>query len=111
MQILLKTCVPSQLLLINPVCSCGFEPETIDHYFLLYKLYNDLRLDFLNTIQIKYYDIYTINLSSLKNLSKDQLVNDPLFVSENFALDTNANILRRTIEFLKATERINSLLF
>ena len=111
MQIFLKTCVPSQLLLFNPVCSCGFEPETIDYYFLLYKLYNDLRLDFLNTIQIKYYDIYTINLLSLKNLSEDQLVNDPLFVSENFTLDTNANILRRKIEFLKATERINILLF
>ena len=95
------------------MCSCVFEPETIDHYFLLYKLYNDVRLDVLNTIQIKYYDIYiyTINLLSLKNLSEDQLVNDPLFVSENFTLDTNTNILRRTTEFLKASERINILLF
>ena len=30
---------------------------------------------------------------------------------ENFTLDVNANILRRTTEFLKATERFNSLLF
>ena len=32
-----------------------------------------------------------------------------LFDSENLTLDTNASILRRTIEFLKAAERFNSL--
>ena len=85
------------------MCSCGFEPETTDHYLLRCKLYTDLRLDLLN-------DIYTIN-QSLKNFSEDQLVNVLLFGSENFTLDANANILRRTIEFLKATERFNSLLF
>ena len=85
------------------MCSCGCEPETTDHYFLRCKLYTDLRLDHLN-------DIYTIN-QSLKNFSEDQLVNVLLFGSENFTLDANANILRRTIEFLKATERFNSLLF
>ena len=62
-----------------------------------------LRLDLLN-------DIYTIN-QSLKSFSEDQLVNVLLFGFENFTLDANANILRRTIEFLKATERFNSLFF
>ena len=88
---------------VNPMCSCGFEPETTHHYLLRCKLYTDLRLDLLN-------DIYTIN-QSLNNFSEDQLVNVLLFGSENFTLDANANILRRTIEFLKATERFNSLLF
>ena len=85
------------------MCSCGFEPETTDHYLLRCKLYTDLRLDLLN-------DIYTIN-QSLKNFSEDQLVNVLLFGSENFTLDANANILRRTIEFVKVTKRFNSLLF
>ena len=75
------------------MCSCGFEPETTDHYLLRCKLYTDLRLDLLNDI-----------------FSEDQLVNVLLFGSENFTLDANANILRRTIAFLKATERFNSLL-
>ena len=88
---------------INPMCSCGFKPETSDHYLLRCKLYTGLRLDLLN-------DIYTIN-QSLKNFSEDQLVNVLLFGSENFTLDANVNILRRTIEFLKATERFKSLLF
>ena len=51
---------------INPMCSCGFEPETTDHYLLRCKLYTDLRLDLLN-------NIYTID-QSLKNFPKDQLV-------------------------------------
>ena len=80
---------------INPMCSCAFEPETTDHYLLRFKLYTDLRLDLLNDIYI-----YTINQTI--NFSEDQLVNVLLFGFENFTLDTNANILRRTIEFLKA---------
>ena len=84
------------------MCSYGFEPETADHYISRCKLYTDLRLDLLN-------DIYTIN-QSLKNFSEDQLVNVLLFGSENFTLDANTSILRRTIEFLKATEHFNSLL-
>ena len=85
------------------MCSCGFEPETTDHYLLRCKLCTDLRLDLLN-------DIYTIK-QSLKNFSEYQLVNALLFGSENFTLDANTNILRRTIEFLKATKRFDSLLF
>ena len=85
------------------MCSCDFESETADHYLLHCKLYTDLRLDLLT-------DIYTIN-QSLKNFYEDQLVNVLLFGFKNFTLDANANILRRTIEFLKATERFNSLLF
>ena len=76
------------------MCSCGCEPETTDHYLLRCKLYTDLRLDLLNDI-----------------FSEDQLVNVLLFGSENFTLDANTSILRRTIEFLKATEHFNSLLF
>ena len=69
------------------MCSCGFEPETTDHYLLRCKLCTDLRLDLLN-------DIYTIK-QSLKNFSEDQIVNVLLLGSENFTLDANANILRR----------------
>ena len=46
---------------INPMCTCGLEPETTDHYLLHCKLYTDLRLDLLN-------DIYAIK-QPLKNFS------------------------------------------
>ena len=74
---------------INPICRCGFESETTNHYLLHRKPYTDLRLDLLN--------------QSFKNFSEEQLVNVLLFSSENFILDTNANFLRRTIEFPKET--------
>ena len=83
------------------MCSSDFDPETKYHYLLRCK--PDLRLDLLS-------DIRTIN-QSVKNFSEEQLVNVLLFGSENFTLDTNGNILRRTTEFLKATECCNSLLF
>ena len=86
---------------INPMCSCGFELETTDQYLLRCKLYADLRLDFIN-------NIYTIN-QSLKYSSEEQLLSVLLFDFEDFTLDTNANIPRRTIEFLNTTERFNSL--
>ena len=44
-------------------------------------------------------------------MSEDQLVNVSLFGSKKFTLDGNANILRRTTEFVKATEPFNSFLF
>ena len=33
---------------INPMCSCGFEPETTNHYLLRCKLYSDLKLGLLS---------------------------------------------------------------
>ena len=68
---------------INTMCSCGFKPETTEHYLLRCKLYTDLRLDILNDIK------------------KERLVNVLLFDSKNFTLDTNANIIRRATEFLR----------
>ena len=88
---------------INSMCICGFEPETTDHYLLHCKLYTDLRFDLLN-------NIYAIN-QSLKNFSEEQLVNVLLYGSENFTFDTNTNILKRSVAFLKATKCFNSLLF
>ena len=49
--------------IINPMCNCGFEPETTDHCLFRCKLNTDLRLDLLNNIHI-------IN-QSLKNFSEE----------------------------------------
>ena len=49
--------------IINPMCNCGFEPETTDHCLFRCKLNTDLRLDLLN-------NIHTIN-QSLKNFSEE----------------------------------------
>ena len=86
------------------MCNCGFEPETTDRYFLRCKLYTGLRLDL-------YRPLYCKTNQFLKNFSEKQLVNILLFGSEIFTLDTNASIQKRTIEFLKTTERFYSFLF
>ena len=89
---------------INPMCSCGFEPETTDHYLLRCKLYTNLRLDLLNDIYIYYKPIF-------KKLFWRSTSKCLAIWFWKFTLDANANILICTIEFLKATERFNSLLF
>lgn len=61
-----------------------------------------MRSDLLNDVYMNQF---------LKNLSEEQLVNTLLFGSESFTFDIKANSLRRTIEFLNATRRFNSLLF
>ena len=52
---------------MDPMCSCGFEPETTLPYFLCCNLYSDLRIELLN-------DTYPLN-SILKNLSHEKLLN------------------------------------
>ena len=38
---------------INPMCSCGFEPETIYHYILRCKLFSDLRIDLFKNLKLE----------------------------------------------------------
>ena len=51
--------------IINPMCSCGKEPETTLHYLLRCDLYSIYRLELLN-------DIYALN-RSLENSSDEKV--------------------------------------
>ena len=82
---------------IDPMCSCGLEPETTLHYLLRCNLYSDLRTELLN-------DICALN-PTLKNLSHEKLLNILLYGSENFSFNTNKKIIKSTIKFLKTSER------
>lgn len=75
---------------INPVCCCGFETETADHYLLRCKLNSDLKLDLFD-------DVFAMN-QTLENCSDHQLVNVLLYGSENFTFSPNAKYLSRTIK-------------
>ena len=57
------------------MCSCGFEPETTDHYLLRWKLYSDLRLDLLK-------GVFVLN-QTLKHFFDEQLVNVVVYGSGN----------------------------
>ena len=61
---------------INPMCSCGKEPETILHYLLRCDLYSIYRLELLN-------DVCALN-GSLKNSSEEKLLKILLYGAEDF---------------------------
>ena len=61
---------------INPMCSCGKEPETTLHYLLRCDFYSIYRLELLN-------DICALN-HSLKNISEENLLKVLLYGAEEF---------------------------
>ena len=89
--------------LINPMCSCGKEPETTLHYVLRCDVYSIYRLELLN-------DICALS-KSLKNLSEEKLLKILLYGAEDFTSQMNSEILKCTIKFIKKTNRFSGPLF
>ena len=81
---------------IDPMCSCGLEPETTLHYLLRCNLYSDLRTELLD-------DICALN-PTLRSLSHEKLLNILLYGSKNFSVNTNKKIIKSTIKFFKTSE-------
>ena len=78
---------------INPMCSCGKEPEATVHYLLRCDLYSIYRLELLN---------YVCDLNgSLKNSSEEKLSKILLHGAEDFIPQLNSEILKCTIKFVK----------
>ena len=88
---------------VDPMCTCGREPETTLHYLLRCNLYSTQRLELLN-------NVCTLN-PSLKNYSNEKLSNVPLYGSEDFNCNLNKKIVKATIKFIKISERFNGPLF
>ena len=78
---------------INPMCSCGKEPETTLHYLLRCNFYSIYRLELLN-------DICALN-HSLKNISEENLLKVLLYGAEEFSFKISSEILKCTIKFIK----------
>ena len=89
--------------IINPMCSCGKEPETTLHYLLRCDLYSIYRLELLN-------DVCALN-GSLKNSSEEKLLKILLYGAEDFTSQMNSEILKCTIKFIKKTDRFSGPLF
>ena len=84
---------------INPMCSCGKEPETTLHYLLRCDLYSIYRLELLN-------DVCALN-GSLKNSSEEKLLKILLYGAEDFTSQLNSEILKCTIKFIKKSDRFS----
>ena len=52
---------------VDPMCTCGLEPETTLHYFLRCSLFSTQRLGLLN-------NVFILN-SSIKNYSNEKILN------------------------------------
>ena len=89
--------------LINPMCSCGKEPETTLHYVLRCDVYSIYRLEVLN-------DICALN-KSLKNLSEEKLLKILLYGAEDFTSQMNSEILNCTIKLIKKQIALVALYF
>ena len=85
------------------MCNCGAATETTIHYLLRCRLYSVQRSELFN-------GVYKLD-STLQNSSEDQLLTVLLYGSEKFALNVNKEIIRLTISYLKASERLFNLLF
>ena len=89
--------------LINPMCSCGKEPETTLHYVLRCDVYSIYRLEVLN-------DICALN-KSLKNLSEEKLLKILLYGAEDFTSQMNSELLNCTIKLIKKQIALVALYF
>ena len=72
---------------------CDKKPETTLHYLLCCDLYSIYQLELLN-------DICTLN-GSLKNSSEEKLLKILFYGAEDFTSQTNSEILKCTITFIK----------
>ena len=81
------------------MCMCGLEPEPTLHYLFRCNLCYTQRLELLDNVCI-------LN-RSVKNYSRKMLLNILLYGSEDFNCNTNKEIRKATIKFLKISERFN----
>ena len=88
---------------VDPMCTCGLEPETTIHYLLHWNLYSIQRLELLSNVCF-------LN-PSLKNYSNRKLFNILLYGSEDINYNMNKEIVKATITYLKISERFNGPLF
>ena len=88
---------------VDPMCTCGLEPETTLHYLLRCSLFFTRRIELLD-------NVFILN-PSIKNYSNEKLLNVLLYGSEDFNWDLNKEILIATIKFLKRSERFNAPFF
>ena len=70
--------------IVDPMCKCGLETETIFHFHVRCRLYSTIRTELVN-------DMYTV-ASSVSNDPYEKILNILLYASEGFSGKTNQTI-------------------
>ena len=82
---------------LNPLCSCGSEPETTAHFLLRCQNHVMNRSKLLK-------NVYNLD-QTLRNYDDDHLIHFLLHGSKNLNFNLNKDIIKLTICYLKDTER------
>ena len=83
---------------LNPLCSCGLEVETTNHYFLHCHYYSDIGKTLWDTVK----EISNICLS---DFSDETLVNLLLHGNSIFSHEENNEVIKASINFILSSER------
>ena len=84
---------------LNPMCSCGSEPETTAHFLLRCQNHVMNRSKLLK-------NVYNLD-QTLRNYDDDHLIHILLYGSEKFNFNLNKDIIKLTICYLKDTKRFD----
>ena len=87
---------------LNPMCSCGSEPETTAHFLLRCQNHVMNRSKLLK-------NVYNLD-QTLRNYYDDHLIHIILFGSERFNFNLNKEIIKLIICYLKDTENLDDSL-
>ena len=87
---------------LNPMCSCGSEPETTAHFLLRCQNHVMNRSKLLK-------NVYNLD-QTLRNYDDDHLIHILLYGSEKFNFNLDKEIIKQTICYLKDTERFDDSL-
>ena len=74
---------------VDPICTCGFEPDITLYYLLHCNLYSTKRLELLNNVSF-------LN-PSLRNCSNEKPLNILLHGSQDFNYNINKEILKAKV--------------
>ena len=89
---------------VSPVCDCGSETETTDHFFLRFRPFFAINRQKLLNDLLKIYP-------SLRNLKDELLLDIILYGSDKYKDTVKKEVLLHTISSLKKTKRFERPLF
>ena len=88
---------------LNPLCSCSFETEDTDYYFLRCQNNLPFRTTLLN-------DLNNLN-TTIASFNSNDLLRVILYGYKSFNKETNCKILTASIKLIKDTKRFEKSLF
>ena len=83
---------------LNPLCSCSYEVEITNHYFLHCHYYKDIRKTLLDTVK-------EITNTCLSDFIDGTLVNLLLYGNSVYSLEQNKEVIKAFINFILSSQR------